>query len=36
MTHPGVGPVTALAMGLTSGPAERFESAKQVGNVFPG
>jgi transposase len=32
MTHPGVGPVTALAMVLTLGPAERFESAKQVGN----
>ena len=29
MTHPGVGPVTALAMVLTLGPAERFASAKQ-------
>ena len=26
MTHPGVGPVTALAMVLTLGPAERFAS----------
>jgi transposase len=34
MTHPGVGPVTALAMVLTMGPAERFESAKQVGSYF--
>jgi transposase len=34
MTHPGVGPVTSLAMVLTLGPAERFESAKQVGSYF--
>jgi transposase len=34
MTHPGVGPVTALAMVLTLGPAKRFESAKQVGSYF--
>ena len=34
MTHPGVGPVTALAMVLTLGPAQRFESAKQVGSYF--
>jgi transposase len=34
MTHPGVGPVTALAMVLTLGPAERFESGKQVGSYF--
>jgi transposase len=33
-THPGVGPVTALAMVLTLGPAERFQSAKQVGSYF--
>jgi transposase len=33
-THPGVGPVTALAMVLTLGPAERFASAKQVGSYF--
>jgi transposase len=33
-THPGVGAVTALAMVLTLGPAERFESAKQVGSYF--
>jgi len=29
MTHPGVGPVTALAMVLTLGPAERFATGKQ-------
>lgn len=34
MTHPGVGSVTALAMVLTLGPAERFESAKKVGSYF--
>jgi transposase len=34
MTHPGVGPVTALAMVLTLGPAERFENARQVGSYF--
>jgi transposase len=34
MTHPGVGPVTALAMVLTLGPAQRFASAKQVGSYF--
>ena len=34
MTHPGVGPVTALAMMLTIGPAERFQSARQVGSYF--
>ena len=34
MTHPGVGPVTALAMVQTLGPAKRFESAKQVGSYF--
>lgn len=34
MTHPGVGPITALAMVLTLGPAERFGSAKQVGSYF--
>jgi transposase len=34
MTHPGVGSVTALAMVLTLGPAERFESGKQVGSYF--
>ena len=33
-THPGVGPVTALAMVLTLGPAERFPAAKQVGSYF--
>jgi transposase len=30
MTHPGVGPVTALAFTLTMGPAERFPRGKQV------
>jgi transposase len=34
MTHPGVGPVTALAMVLTLGPAERFESGRKVGSYF--
>ena len=34
MTHPGVGAVTALAMVLTLGPAERFASGKQVGSYF--
>jgi transposase len=34
MSHPGVGPVTALAMVLTLGPAKRFGSAKQVGSYF--
>src|SRR6266550_5776080 len=34
MTHPGVGPVTALAMVLTVGPAERFESGRKVGSYF--
>src|SRR6202162_5183911 len=34
MTHPGVGAVTALAMVLTLGPAERFGSGKQVGSYF--
>jgi transposase len=34
MTHPGIGPVTALAMVLTLGPAERFGSAKQVGSYL--
>jgi len=33
-THPGVGPVTALAMVLTLGPAERFGNARQVGSYF--
>ena len=30
MTHPGVGPVTALAFVLTLGPMERFQRSKQV------
>jgi transposase len=30
MTHPGVGPVTALAFVLTLGPAARFQRSKQV------
>jgi len=33
-THPGVGPMTALAMVLTLGPVERFRSAKQVGSYL--
>jgi transposase len=34
MSHPGVGPVTALAMVLTLGPAERFQNGRQVGSYF--
>ncbi len=34
MSHPGVGPVTALAMVLTLGPARRFASGKQVASYF--
>jgi len=34
MTHPGVGPVTALAFALTVGPAERFRRGKQVASYF--
>src|SRR5438034_9589511 len=34
MSHPGVGPVTALALVLTLGPAERFHSPKQVGQLL--
>lgn len=34
MTHPGVGPVTALAMVLTLGPVERFDCPKQVASYF--
>ena len=34
MTHPGVGPVTALAFTLTLGPAERFRRGKQVASYF--
>ena len=30
MTHPGVGPVTALAFVLTLGPMTRFQRSKQV------
>ena len=33
-THPGVGPVTALAMVLTLGPAKRFPGGKQVGSYL--
>ena len=33
-THPGVGPVTALAMVLTLGPAQRFAAGKQVASYF--
>jgi transposase len=34
MSHPGVGPVTALALVLTLGPAERFPSGRQVASYF--
>ena len=33
-THPGVGPVTALATVLTLGPVERFRSARQVASYM--
>lgn len=34
MTHPGVGPVTALAFVLTMGPADRFPRGKQVASYL--
>jgi transposase len=34
MTHPGVGPVTALAFTRTIGPAERFQRGKQVASYL--
>lgn len=34
MTHPGVGPITALAFVLTLGPAGRFRRGKQVASYF--
>jgi transposase len=34
MTHPGVGPITALAFVLTLGVLERFRSGKQVGSYL--
>jgi transposase len=34
MTHPGVGPITALAFALTLGPAKRFRRGKQVASYF--
>jgi transposase len=34
MTHPGVGPVTSLAMVLTLGRVERFENARQGASYF--
>lgn len=34
MTHPGVGPVTALAFVLTMGPARRFQRGKQVASYL--
>lgn len=34
MTHPGVGPNTALAFVLTIGPVERFATAKQVSSYL--
>ena len=34
MTHPGVGPQTALGMVLTLGEVERFESAKKVASYL--
>ena len=34
MTHPGVGPITALAFVLTIGPAQRFRRGKQVASYL--
>lgn len=34
LTHPGVGPVTALAFVLTLGPAKRFRRGKQVASYL--
>ena len=34
MTHPGVGPVTALAMVLTLGDVSRFQCARQVSSYL--
>jgi transposase len=34
MTHPGVGPITALAFVLTMGPPERFRCGKQVASYL--
>jgi len=34
MTHPGVGPITALAFVLTLGEAERFATSKQVASYL--
>lgn len=34
MTHPGVGPITALAFVLTLGPVERFPRGKQVASYL--
>ena len=33
-THPGVGPVTALAMVLTLGPAQRFADGRKLGSYL--
>jgi transposase len=34
MTHPGVGPLTALAFALIIGSPERFPSGKQIGSYL--
>jgi transposase len=34
MTHPGVGPITALAFALTMGPVDRFRRGKQVASYL--
>lgn len=34
MTHPGVGPITALAFVLTIGPVQRFDRGKQVASYL--
>jgi Transposase IS116/IS110/IS902 family len=35
MTHPGVGPLTALAFVLIIGTPERFKCGKQIGSHWP-
>jgi transposase len=34
MTHPGVGPLTALALVLIIGRAERFQCGKQIASYL--
>jgi transposase len=34
ITHPGVGPISALAFTLTMGPAQRFQRGKQIASYL--